>query len=188
MTPPDGRAPARSVGVALVAALALGGGCALKESVRDSAHDVFTLRRGTISALRDLRGTGPFRRHPLPPDAMLEVVAAACRRARDLAGAPVTGIEVSPRYREVVAKERAPGTRDDPGYAEDWRTAVVATVHPIEGEPDACRVEIHGTRRSPLLGGANVWEESLPGWIDEELAARRTVPAAGAPGAATPAR
>ena len=153
-------------------------GC-LSKNVRAAAHDVFTLRNGTISELRNRRGSGPFRRYDVPPDEMLQVIAEACRHAKDLAGRPVTGVDVSVRYREVVAKERAPDAPADPGYSEDWRTAVVATVHPIEGEPGASRVEIHGGQRSPLLGGANDWERSLPGWIDEVLRERAaTTPSA----------
>ena len=173
--------PLRSArwGGAALLALALGAaGCALKESVRDSAHDVLTLRRGTISGLRDLRGTGPFRHYDLAPEAMLEVVAAACAHARDLAGRAVSAIEVSPRYLEVVAKERPPDVPEGVGYSKDWRTAVVVIVHRIEGQPGECQVEIHGARRSPLLGGATDWERRLPGWIDEELRLRRATPAA----------
>lgn len=146
--------------------------CRVSPVVLESARDVLTLRTGTISELRDLRGTGPRRRYPVAPDEMLEVLADACRRARDLRGRPVTGVSVSRRYREVVAKERAPDAPADPGYGEEWRTAVVATVHPVADQPGACDVELHAARRSPLLGGATDWARRLPGWIDEVLAAR----------------
>lgn len=150
--------------------------CRVSESVQTSARDVLTLRNGTIHELRERRGQGPFVRYEVAPEAMLDVLAAAAGRARDLAGRPVTGIAVSKRYGHVVAKERAPDAPKDPGYSEDWRTAVVAIVHAVPGEPRASRVEIHGTRRSPLLGGANDWERALPAWIEQELAARGLPP------------
>ena len=155
-------------------------GCVSKH-VRAVAHDVFTLRSGTISALKAQRGTGPFRRYEVAPDELLDLIAEAAGKARDLWGRPVGSVDVSRHYREVVAKERAPDAPADPGYSEDWRTAVVVTVHPVEGEPGASRVEIHAGRRSPLLGGRNDWQRSLPGWIDEvrrERAAARPSPPA----------
>ena len=146
-------------------------GCVSKD-VRESARDVLTLRSGTVSELRDRRGRGPFRRYELPPAEMLEVLGAAARKARDLAGRPVSAVTVSARYGEVVAKERGPDDPAEGSYQEDWRTAVVATVHAVPGEPGASRVEIHAMRRSPLLDAAVEWEARLPGWIDEVLRER----------------
>ena len=159
-------------GVVLVLAL-LVPACAVKEEVRDVAKDVLTLKRGTISGLKAKRGQGPFTRYEVPPETMLSVLEEACGKARDLAGRPVT-VFVSKNYREVTAKERAPDDPADADYREDWRTAVVATVHPLEHEPGACKVEIHGARRSVLYGGANDWERTLPRWIDEVLRARQS--------------
>lgn len=161
---------ARAGSLVLLLAVAAGG-CALKEEVRDVAKDVLTLKRGTISDLKRMRGQGPFTRYEVPPETMLEVVAEACGKARDLAGRPVA-IWVSRNYREVTAKERAPDDLHDADYREDWRTAVVVMVHPIEHELGACKVEIHGARRSVLYGGVNDWERTLPGWIDEVMRAR----------------
>ncbi len=146
--------------------------CRVSPTVGAAAGDVLTLRTGTVLALRGRRGAGPLRRYELAPEAMLAVLAAAAGRARDLGGRPVTGIEVSRHYGHVVAKERAPDAPAQAGYSEDWRTAMVAFVHAVPGEPGACRVEIHGARRSPLLGGATDWERSMPGWIEAELASR----------------
>ena len=146
-------------------------GCAVKEEVRDVAKDVLTLKRGTISGLKRMRGQGPFTRYEVPPETMLNVIEEAVGKARDLSGRPVS-VFVSRNYREVTAKERAPDDLADADYREDWRTAVVAMVHPIEHERGASKVEIHGARRSSLYGGANDWERTLPGWIDEVLRAR----------------
>ncbi len=150
-------------------------GCTVSENVQDSARDVLTLRSGTVNELKALRGTGPFTRYEVAPAEMLEVAAAACRKARGLRGKPVTGVEVSPRYGEVTAKERAYDVHPDVGYSEDWRSAVVITVHPIEGEPRASRVEWHAGRRSPLLACAVAWDRVLPGLIAEAL--REAAPA-----------
>lgn len=155
----------------LAGALA-GAGCRVSPVVGEAARDVLTLRSGTITGLKALRGSGPFTRYEVAPEAMLDVLAAACRKARDLGGRPVTSVTISRHYGEVTAKEHAPDAPADPGYSEEWRTAVVATVHPLAGEPGACRVEVHAARRSPLMGGANLWERDLPGWIDEVLRER----------------
>jgi|GEM_PF-1753772 len=143
--------------------------CTVSENVRDSARDVITLRSGTVSELKALRGSGPFTRYEVAPREMLEVAAAACRKARGLRGKPVTGVEVSVRYGEVTAKERADDVHPDVGYSEDWRSAVVITVHPILGEPNVSRVEWHATKRSPLLGCGVDWDGVLPGLIAQAL-------------------
>ena len=100
-------ARARASGLLLLLASAwAGAGCVSKE-VRDSAKDVLTLRSGTVSELRDQRGQGPFHLYDVAPSEMLQVAAAACRKAVGLRGRPVTTVEVSPRYGEVTAKEQA---------------------------------------------------------------------------------
>ncbi len=163
-------------------------GCTVSEDVRKSARDVVTLRSGTVNELRALRGSGPFTRYELAPEALVEVAAAACRKARGLRGKPVTAVEVSPRYGEVTAKERAYDVYPDVGYSEDWRSAVVITVHPILGEPQACRVEWHAARRSPLLPCAVHWDSVLPGLIAEALREAAPVPEGAASAPLTPPR
>lgn len=164
--------------------------CRASPLALEAARDVVTRRTGTVAGLKDLRGTGPFTRYEVGPEEMLEVLAQACRRARDLRGRPVALVTVSRRYAEVTAKEPDPDAPDDPGYSAEWRSAVVATVHAIPGAPDACQVEIHAVRRSPLLGCSTLWERDLPRWIAETLAAREApspeVPSSGAPSSRAP--
>ena len=74
----------------------------------------------------------------------------------------------------MTAKERAYDVHPDVGYSEDWRSAVVITVHPILGEPNVSRVEWHAGRRSPLLPCGVHWDGVLPGLIAEALAERPT--------------
>jgi hypothetical protein len=157
----------------LAAAAAL---CAcVSDTVRETAVNVVTLQQGNVSELRRMRGRGPFLHYAVAPDTMLEVVEAAARRARGKGGLPVSAVFASTRSMEVIAKERRPADADDDGYGEPWLSAMVATVHPVEGEPGASRVEIHAVHRGPFHRGVVAWEASMPGWIAEELAAR-TVP------------
>jgi len=157
----------------LLACLASAPGC-VSENVKDIAHDVLTLRSGTISALKDMRGQGPFHMYSVPPAEMLEVAAAACRKAVGVGNRPPL-VSVSERALEVTAKEVEPDAPKDPGYSEDWRSAVVIIVHPDVSNPSVSRVEWHAARRSPLLGYRVDWISRLPGWIDEALRERAGV-------------
>lgn len=168
---------------AAILALALGlPGCA-SELAADAARDVLTLRQGTMSGLKRLRGTGPFREFAVPPAEMLEVAAAACRKAKGLRGRPVTVVEVSPRYGEVTAKEQPADAPEDASYGDEWVSAVLIIVHPVPTRPGVSKVEWHHARRSPLMGCGVDWARSLPGWIDEALAERSRVQLA--PGASS---
>ena len=159
------RGPALCAGFALL----LLAGCVSKE-VGEVAENVLTLQGGTISELRDRRGTGPFTTYEVAPAKMLAVIERACRKARGLGGRPVIAVFVSERYREVIAKERTAEASKDDSYAAPFRSAVVASVDPLPGRPDACRVEIHAMNRGPFHRGAVAWERDLPGWIREALA------------------
>ena len=64
---------------AFLAALSLPG--CVSEQVADVAHDVLTLRSGTMSELKARRGQGPFRIYKVPPVEMLGVLATACGKA-----------------------------------------------------------------------------------------------------------
>ena len=154
----------------LLVCLACAPGC-VSENVKDVAHDVLTLRTGTISALKDMRGQGPFHMYPVPPAEMLEVVAAACRKAVGVGNRPPL-VSVSERALEVTAKELEPDAPKDPGYSQDWRSAVVVIIHPDPRNPSVSRVEWNACRRSSLLGYRVDWMGSLPGWIDEALRER----------------
>ena len=158
------RGPIAAAGFALL----LLAGCVSKE-VGEIAENVVTLQGGTISELRDRRGSGPFTTYEVAPGGMLKVIERACRKARGLGGRPVTAVFVSERYREVIAKERAVDAKDPDSYSEVFRSAVVAMVDPVPGRPDACRVEIHAMNRGPFHRGAVKWERDLPGWIREAL-------------------
>lgn len=161
------RAPWRTA--LLGVALALGG-CA-SEQARLAVRDVLTLRTGTVSELRDRRGRGPLREHAVPPEAMLELAAQACRGMVGLRGRPVTTVEVSRRYGEVTAKEQGLDGRRDPAYGDEWVSAVVITVHPVPGDPARSRVEWHACRRSMLMGCGVDWAGLLDARLDAAVAA-----------------
>ncbi len=144
----------------------------IDEDVQETAVNVLTLQSGTISELKDLRGTGPFRDYALPPEELLTVVEEAARKARGEGDTPVRAIFVSERSGEVVAKERAGDDADYEGYDKPFRSAMVATVHPILGEGERSKLEIHAMHRGPFRRGHVQWERDMPRWIDEVLAAR----------------
>ena len=156
--------------------LLLGVGCSnVDESVRETAETVLTFQSGTISELRDRRGSGPYTTYPYPPDEMLLIVEAAARKARNAAGEPVQAVFVYEDAREVVAKER-PGTEGrDTAYEEPWRTAMYAAVLPVRGDSGSSRVEIHAMQRGPFHKGVVQWQRDMPRWIDEVIADRKSV-------------
>ncbi|MGE0192547.1 MAG: hypothetical protein AB7T63_10965 [Planctomycetota bacterium] len=142
------------------------------DRVLESLETVATLRGGTISALRDLRGTGPFRTYHLPPGELVEVVGEAAAFARGRGGQPVKAIFVSKRRGEVVAKERDPEDASSTSYDEPFLSAVVVSVHGVPGQPDLARLEMHATHSGPFHLGAVNWTRDLPVWIDQVLAQR----------------
>ncbi len=133
------------------------------------AVNVLTLRQGTVSDLRDLRGTGPFRRYDVSPDHLLHVVETAAHEARGAGGHRVEGVWASERRLEVIAKERAPEDQARTSYDLPWRSAMVATIHRVPGEPGASLLEVHAKDRGPFDQGVVRWERDLPRWIDEVL-------------------
>jgi len=145
------------------------------EVLGEVAGGVLTLQGGTLSELRNRRGTGPFRRYDISPDALLDVVADAARKARGPDGRPIDTVWVKRGAMEVVAKEPAPEAKSD-RYTEPWRSAMVAIVHPIVGEQGASRLEIHAMDKGPFHKGRIRWEARMPGWIDEVLRAPRLYP------------
>lgn len=160
----------------LLAGLLLLGGCAggISDRALDSAVTVATLRDGTMSALRERRGQGPFQRYDVAPDVLLDAVARAAAQARGRGNRPVKAIFTSRRRGEVVAKERSAEDADSTGYAKPFLSAMLAIVHEIPGEPQAARLEIHETSSGPFHLGAVRWRADMPGWIAAELARPRT--------------
>lgn len=144
----------------------------LSDSSREVLGNVATLQTGTIWKLRNQRGRGPFRVHPVPPDEMLDVVVAAVGRARDVNGAPLAAVFPSVLRGEVVAKERGPGEEGDDSYSSPFRSAVYVVVHPVRGDPSSSRVEFHTMQRGPFHQGVVNWRRDLPRWIEEAVAAR----------------
>ena len=164
-----------SRGLLLLLAVAVAG-CASDDTtdlVKEVATNVVTLQTGTMTDLRERRGGGPFTRYEHAPDVMLEVVEEAARRARGMGGRPVEGVWVSKRRGEVVAKEREPHEASKGSYSLPFRSAVLVVVHPVQGEPDASRLEIHAMNRGPFHKGQVAWERDLPRWIDDVLRERR---------------
>jgi len=146
------------------------------DRVLETLETVVTLRGGTVSALRDLRGTGPFRTYHVPPGELVEVVGEAAAFARGRGGKPVAAIFVSKRRGEVVAKERDPEDADNAGYEKPFLSAVVVSVHGVPGQPDIARLELHETHSGPFHLGAVNWTRDLPVWIDQVLAQRAAEP------------
>ncbi len=162
--------------VLLVSSCLIAGCAGLDEDVQDAATNVLTLQSGTISELKAKRGSGPFTTYAVPPDEMLTVLRDAASKARGLGDRPVRAIFVSERRSEVIAKEREPDESTDEYYDGVFRTAMVATVHKVIGDPSSSRVEIHATQRGPFHRGAVQWTRDMPKWIDEVIAERDAPP------------
>lgn len=162
---------APALALALVGVL-LGSAACVDERVQETAETVLTLQSGTISELRNRRGSGPFTTYEVPPDEMLEILEAAARRARNDVGEPVQAVFVYEDAREVVAKERSGKDGREAAYDEPFRTAMYAAVFPVTGDPTRCRVEIHAVQRGPFHRGVVQWQRDMPGWIDAALAER----------------
>lgn len=153
-----------------MAALALlVAGCAgdstTSTAVKDAVKDVLAGKTGTVTALKNLRGTGPFREYAVPPDDMVRVVGEAM-------GKKVVAVFENPRAREVVGKERKASQSHDDWYAPDWLSAVIVFVHPVDGDDGRSRIEIHSTNRGKAWRGTIAWEAELPALIDEAVARR----------------
>lgn len=147
------------------------GGCSA--GARESLGFVATLQQGTMSDLRDCRGTGPFRTYPVPPDEMIDVLVQAAGKGRDETGKPIDQIWPSVLRREVVAKERGACDNKYASYSRPFRSALYAVVHPVLGDPTSCKVELHAMERGPLHQGTVRWLRDMPGWIDQVIAEKR---------------
>jgi len=152
-------------------------GC-VSDEVKETAETVLTLQSGTVSELRDRRGSGPFMTYDLAPDELLSIVEEAARKARNSEGEPVRAIFVSPARGEVVAKEREGEDAQDDGYTKPFRTAMLAVVHPVRGRADAARLEIHMIQRGPFHRGVVNWPVDMRRWIAEVMAERAAAEAA----------
>lgn len=157
-------------------ALALGA-CSLNPQVEEAAENVVNLKSGTMTELRARRGRGPFWTYDRPPLEMVEILEEAARKARGMGGRPVSAVWAKPHRGEVYAKERTPGEATDDGYQAEFRSAMIAFVHPVPGRPGASQVEIHSLHRGPFHQGAVWWRRDMPRWIDEVMARKiRPIP------------
>jgi hypothetical protein len=147
--------------------------CTSSKEVKEIAENVLTLQSGTIRELRSRTGQGPYTTYDVPPEQMLAVLDVAARKAVGCDGSPVVAVFVSPRYGEVIAKEREPAKAADDGYTDPFRTAMIAVVRPVPGDPSKSLVEIQEIRRGPFHGGCVAWRRDMPGWIAQTL---RSVP------------
>ncbi len=136
------------------------------ETIQTTAENVLTLQSGTVSELKERRGSGPFTTYDLSPGAMLEVLERALGRAGSEDEPPYVTVYVSERYGEVLAKEFGEPHKS---YADPFRSAALAIVHPLRGEEERCRVEVHQVQRGPFHRGRVRWA-AVPGWIDEAIA------------------
>lgn len=161
----------------LLLAAPLLAGC-VSDDVKETAETVLTLQSGTMSELRDRRGTGPFTTYDLTPDVLLGVVEEAARMARGAGGEPVRAVFVSERRGEVVAKEREGEDAQDDGYSAPFRTAMLAVVHRVPGRADQARLEVHMIQRGPFHRGVINWTRDMPGWIQAVLSERAVQDAA----------
>ncbi len=149
-------------------------GC-VSDRVREAAETVLTLQSGTISELRDRRGSGPYRTYPFARDEMLTIVETAARKARGAGGDPVRAVFVYERAGEVIAKERSAEDAADDAYEGDFRTALYVAVLPVIGDRTQSRVEIHAIDRGPFHKGVVRWAHDMPRWIDEVIAERAAI-------------
>jgi len=145
-----------------------GGG--LSKDVKETIVSVVTLQGGTMSELRNRRGTGPFTTFDRSPDEMVEILERAARKARGLGNEPVRAIFVSENLRSVIAKERMAEEAESDSYEPVFRSAMIAYVHVVPGRSDQCRVEIHAIQRGAFHQGSVSWERDMPRWIKEAMA------------------
>jgi len=162
----------RAIVLALVVAcVAAGPACSsgTGKTVQEVAVNVLTLQSGTVSELRDLRGTGPFLAYDVPPDEMMGIVEAVLRTK-------VVAVFPNPRAFEVVAKERLGAEAADDWYAPPSRSMVVVIVHPAAGGGPGSRVEIHAMDRGPFHRGHIAWERELPPLLNDAVRHRGSTP------------
>jgi hypothetical protein len=158
------RAGAAAAGLALSL---LSGGCgSMDPETKEVVENVLTLQQGAVSNLRDLRGRGPFRDYCVAPEVMLDLATKVLKER-------VVAVFPNPRALEVVAKERCAKDAADDTYAPAFVSAVVVIIHPVDGEPDRSRVEVHATQRSPFIHGHIAWEKDVPAALDAAVAAHR---------------
>jgi hypothetical protein len=160
------RRRARRAPAALCALAAVTTACgSMDPDTKETIENVLTLQQGAVSNVRELRGRGPFRDYPVAPAQMLDLATKVLK-------ARVPAVFPNVRALEVVAKERIGKTANDEWYTGAWVSAVVVIVHPVDGEPDRSRVEIHATQRGPFHHGHIAWEKDLPAALDAAVAAR----------------
>lgn len=152
--------PLAAFGVLLVATVP-----ACSKDVRETAKTVLSLQDGSMTALRERRGSGPFRTYAVPPGEMLRIVESVLR-ARTFA------VFAEPRRGEVCGKEREGAATLDDTYAEAWRSAVIVFVHPVPDDERASKVEFHATQRGAFTKGNIRWETELPPALDEAVRTR----------------
>ena len=160
------RAAWRVVGVALAVAAAC---AACTQDVRKTAATVLTLKSGSMTALREKRGSGPFRTYAVPPAEMLTLVEAVLKTR-------VVAVFAEPRRGEVCAKERQAGLATDDTYGEEWTSAVIVFVHPVVGDATSSKVEIHAAQRGAFSKGEVRFDRELPPLLDDAVAHRGTTP------------
>ena len=170
----EARLRAATVAFSLVGCLLSLTGC-VSETVTEVAETVLTLQSGTISELRDRRGSGPYRSYPFARGEMLTIVEAAARKARGAGDEPVRAVFVYERAGEVIAKERSAEEAADDAYDGAFRTALYAAVLPVIGDRSQSRVEIHAIDRGPFHKGVVRWARDMPRWIDEVIAERAAI-------------
>lgn len=153
----------------LAAGAALVASPACSKTIRETAATVFTFQGGSMTALRERRGDGPFRTYPVPPTEMISIVGAVMRTK-------VVAVFEDAHRGEVCAKERESKLATEDTYAEAWRSAVVVFVHPVPGEATSSKLEIHATQRGPFHMGDIDWEAELPPLFAEAVAHRGTTP------------
>ncbi len=152
--------------VGALAAGVVGCSASSAKTLGEVAGTVFTLQSGTVSDLKALRDTGPYRDYDVPPAEMMTLVEGVLR-------SKVVAVFPEPMQQVVVAKERHGKEALDDGYAAPFRTAVVVFVHPVVGAPARCRVEVHACQRGPFHRGRIDWEREVPPLVDEAVARRR---------------
>ena len=139
------------------------------DAAREAVMNVATMRGGTLSALRDRRGRGPFREYDVSPEVLLRAVERAAGQARGRGGHPVKAIFVSKRRSEVVAKEREPALASSESYRGPFLSAMLAVVHESRIHPGKARLELHATHSGPFHLGAVNWQRDMPRWIEQAL-------------------
>ena len=159
-----------------VAALATALACALcactaekTKTYKDVASNVLALKFGTMSDLEAKRGTGPFRDYAVPPAEMMDLVAAVLKTK-------VPAVFPTKGCLTVYAKERVGKDKAIDDYSPDYVSGVAVVIHPVAGNPSACRVEIHATDRGTFTKGKIDWERELPPLFDEAVAHRGSTP------------